>query len=130
MPGNPQQKSGLLEIAARVLQNARQQPPVHLAVRLGVQVTHVGPDSLPDDERVDARLCRRRPRHGYFGSPSQRFRQEFREQDAPAGLEQCLLEDALQFPDASWPGVAAQRVIASGATWRTSHPNSRQNRRR
>ena len=69
LPGDPQQESGLLEIAARVLQDARQQQPVQLAVRLRVQVTNVGPDPLPDDERLHAGLCRRRRRRGCFARP-------------------------------------------------------------
>ena len=60
LAGDPQQESGLLEIAARVLQDARQQEPVHLPVRLRVQVANLGPDSLPDDKRLQAGFCRLR----------------------------------------------------------------------
>jgi hypothetical protein len=68
LPGDPQQERGLLEIAARVLQDARQQEPVHLPVRLRVQVTNVGPDPLPDDKRLHAGLGRGRCLWGYLNA--------------------------------------------------------------
>jgi hypothetical protein len=98
LPGDPQQESGLLEIAARVLQDARQQEPVHLPVRLRVQVTNVRRDPLPDDERLHAELrCGRRRRCST--GLSQRFRQENREQDGAAGFEQGLFQETLQLPN-------------------------------
>src|SRR5712671_2348671 len=77
-----------------------------------VEVTNVGLDPLPDDERLHAGLfCRRR---GYYASPSQRFRQEGREQDRAAGLEQGLFQDALQLPNVARPRVTAQPLQPLG----------------
>ena len=50
---------------------------------------------------------RRRRARIQLGSP-EKFGQEGREQDRAAGLQQGLLEDALQLPDVARPGVAAQ----------------------
>src|SRR5262249_11301514 len=74
----------------------------------GVQITNVGPDPLPNNNRLDAGLRRLRRRSGYYAGPSQRFGQEAGKQDRTAGLEQGLLEDALQLPDIAGPGVFAQ----------------------
>ena len=73
LPGDPQQEGGLLEIAARVRQHARQQEPVHLPVRLRVEVTNIGLDLLPDDERLHAGLCRGYHRQGDRARASQGF---------------------------------------------------------
>src|ERR1700731_3045060 len=80
LPGDPQQEGGLLEIAARVLHHARQQEPVQLPVRLRVEVTYVGPDPLPDDERLLAGLSLTRRRRDYPARASQGFGQEGRQQ--------------------------------------------------
>jgi hypothetical protein len=74
LPGDPQQESGLLDIAARAFQDVRQQEPVQLPVRLRVEVRNVGLDALPDDERLYSGLRCRRCGRGYYTSPSQRFR--------------------------------------------------------
>ena len=42
LPGDPQQAGRLILVAVRELQDAGQQDPVHLAVRLGIQVGRVG----------------------------------------------------------------------------------------
>ena len=108
LPGDPQQAGGLVLIPAGVLQDARQQEPVHLAVRLRVQVAGVGPEPLADERLPGRGLSRRRRRRaGSAGSPSE-FGQEGREQDGAAGLQQGLLQDALQLADVARPGVAAQ----------------------
>src|SRR5437588_7398815 len=70
LPGDPQQESGLLKIAVRELQNAREQLSVQLAVRLCVQVTNIGREPLPDHERLHAGLCRWRRWRGCYASPS------------------------------------------------------------
>ena len=114
LPGDPQQEGGLLEIAARVLHHARQQEPVQLPVRLRVEVTYVGLDPLLDDERLLVGLDPTRRRRGCSAGPSQRFRQEGREQDGAAGLEQGLFQDALQLPNVARPRVAAQPLQPLG----------------
>ena len=52
LPGDPQQESGLLEIPTRVLQDARQQEPVHLPVRLRVQIANIRGKPLANDNPV------------------------------------------------------------------------------
>ena len=112
LPSDSQQESGLLEIPACVLQDAWQQQPVHLLVRVSVQVTDVRPDPLVDDESLHAGFFRCRRRRGCDTRPSQRFGQEGRQQDGAAGLEQCLLQDALQLADVARPRVTAQPLSA------------------
>src|SRR5439155_143304 len=87
-----------------------------------VQVTNIGREPLPDYERLHAGLCRwRRGREtraerwrGCYARASQRFRQEGREQDGAAGLEQGLFQDALQLPNVTRPRVAAQPLQPLG----------------
>ena len=56
LPGDPQQQGGLVLTPAGVLQDARQQEPVQLAVRLRVEVADVGPEPQADEELLDPRL--------------------------------------------------------------------------
>ena len=47
--GNAQQAGGFLLIALRILQDARQEEPVHLTVGFGVEVLHPGRQPLADE---------------------------------------------------------------------------------
>src|SRR5262249_62213005 len=88
--------------------HARRQEPIQLPVRLRVEVAYVGPDPLPDDNRLLAGLSLTRRRRDRSASPSQSFRQEGREQDGAAGLEQGLFQDTLQLTNVAPPRGAAQ----------------------
>src|SRR5947209_4568045 len=100
----------------KTIEVSRNRPgqPVQLPVRLRVEVTYVGPDPLLDDERLLVGLDPTRRRRGCSAGPSQRFRQEGREQDGAAGLEQGLFQDALQLPNVARPRVAAQPLQSLG----------------
>ncbi len=58
LPGDPQQAGGLLLIATGVLQDAGQQQPIHLAVRLRVEVLGIRPETLAD-ECFQVEVCSR-----------------------------------------------------------------------
>ena len=90
-----------------VLQDARQQEPVEVAVRLGVEVADVGAQPQADEELLDPRLLARRGCGGR-GRPSEGLREEGGQEDVAAGPQQGLLEDALQFTDVARPRVGAQ----------------------
>jgi hypothetical protein len=75
-----------------------------------VQVPDVGIKSLADDERLRSGLRAHRRHRGGFSGSSQSVGQEGREQDRAAGLEQDLLENALQLADVAGPLVAAQAL--------------------
>ena len=107
LPGDPQEQGGLVLTPTGVLQDARQQEPVQVAVRLGVEVADVGAQPQADEELLDPRLLARRGRGGR-GQPSEGLREEGRQEDVAAGPQQGLLEDALQLPDVARPGVGAQ----------------------
>ena len=86
LPGDPQQASGLVLTAPRVIQEPRRQEPIDLAVGLRVEVAGVGPQP-PAEKRLQAWSFPRRHRRGRFAGASQEFGQEGREQDAAAGAK-------------------------------------------
>jgi hypothetical protein len=61
LPGDPQQAGGLVLIPAGVLQDAGQQEPVHLTVRVRIEVLGIRPEPLAD-ECLQAEVCSRRCR--------------------------------------------------------------------
>src|SRR5262249_36008814 len=104
LPGDPQQPSSLVLIAAGVLQTKRQQEPVYLAVGVGVEVLSFRPEPSADEcfQASSRRLNTHHPTtHQIVG-------QESRQQDRTARLQQGLLQDTLQLPDVPRPGIAAQ----------------------
>jgi hypothetical protein len=106
LPGDPQQAGGLVLVPTGELKDAGQQEPVHLAVRLRVQVSSIRHEPQVDERfQADVRSGRRRLRlgGGLQTTPqrasTEEFGQESGEQDCTAGLQQGLLEDALQLPE-------------------------------
>src|SRR5438105_3218591 len=90
LPGDSQQSGGLMLIAPGVLENASEQHTIDLAVRVGVNILSVrGKTGAEERLQIEAglRRCRR--------AGSGELRQEGREQDRTAGLQQGLFEDAL-----------------------------------
>ena len=51
---------------------------------------------------------------GEEASLQEGLREEGGQEDVAAGPQQCLLEDALQFPDVAWPRVGAQPLERLG----------------
>jgi hypothetical protein len=109
LPGDPQESGGLVLIPSRILQNEGQQEAVHPAVCVRVEVLSIRTESLTDEcfqVKVNARL---RGQAGFTGT-AREVGQEGREQDSSAGLQQGLLQRALQLPDVARPVVAAQAL--------------------
>ena len=70
--------------SAGVLEDARQQEPVEVAVRLCVEVADVGAQPQADEELLDPRLLAGRGCGGR-GRPSEGLREERRKEDVAAG---------------------------------------------
>src|SRR5271166_2044552 len=110
LAGNPQPAGGLMLIPTRVFQDAGEQEAVDLAVGLRIKVACEGAEAAAD-EHLEAGIFRR----GLWrrlGSARLVLEggQEGREQSRAAGVQECLLEHALQLTDVSGPGVAAQTL--------------------
>src|SRR5262245_41400766 len=80
-----------------------------MAVRVRVEVAGIRPEPFAN-ECLQAGVGPRRCRRPGFTRSAGEFGQEGRLEDRAAGLQQGLLEDALQLPDVPWPGVAAQAL--------------------
>ncbi len=70
LPGYPQYQGGLVLTPPGVLQDARQQEPVQVAVRLRVELADLGVQPQTDEKLFDPQLLARRCR-GRPGDPSE-----------------------------------------------------------
>src|SRR5437762_13879825 len=80
LPGDPQEQGGLVLTPPGVLQDAGQQEPVQVAVRLRVEVADAGAQPQADEELLDSRLLARRGR-GERRRPAEGFREEGGQED-------------------------------------------------
>src|SRR5436190_7668815 len=109
LSGDPQQAGRLVLTPARVLKNKRQQESVHLAVRFRIEVLSIRAKPLAN-ECAQAFVCALGWWPAAFTRLSSEFRQKCCEEYCAAGLQQGLLQDALQLPNITRPLVASQAL--------------------
>src|SRR5437870_2168932 len=96
-------------VSIGVLQDTGQQNPIQLPVRFRVEVLRIGTETLAN-ECVQPQICVRLMRCGRFYRATRKIREKTGQQNRASGLEQGLLEDALQLADVARPRGVAQSV--------------------